>query len=137
MFGPCVRTITKLFRSTNLKVTFHTNNTMKHHVKMKTRTIDVYNLSRVYQMECKDCSLKYIGQTGRTFRIRYNEHIKEIRKNGQCSKFARHIFDTAHNYNMEETMKILYVGRKWHMLDTSENYYIHVITNKRNNEGHL
>lgn len=121
-FGPCVRTITKLFHNTNLKVSFKTINTIKHHIKIKDRT-DVYNLSGVYQMECKDCPLNYIGQMGHIFRTRYNEHIKEIWKNGQCSKFAQHILDMVHNYdNMEKTMKILHMERKEQMLNTLENF---------------
>jgi hypothetical protein len=100
-------------------VAFKTNNTIKHHIKIRDSTIDVYNLSGVYQMECKGCPPK------QTFRTRHNEHIKEIRKNGQFSKFGQHIFDTAHKYdNMEQTMKIIHVERKGQMLNTSENYYI-------------
>jgi hypothetical protein len=31
-------------------------------------------------MKCLDCSLKYIGQTGRAFNNRYKEHIKKLGK---------------------------------------------------------
>jgi hypothetical protein len=64
--------------NTNIKVAYETNNTIKHHVKIKDRTTDIYSLSRVYQMKCKDCPLRYVGQTGHTFRTRYNEHNREI-----------------------------------------------------------
>jgi hypothetical protein len=37
---------------------------------------------------------------GRTFRTRYNEHTREIRTSGQSSKFAQHILNTAHNYDI-------------------------------------
>jgi hypothetical protein len=97
-------------------VAFKTNNTIKHHVKVKDRTTDVHNLSGVYQM-------------GRTFRARYNKHIREIQTNGKSSKFAQHILNTTHNYDTKEkTMKILHVERKGQMLDTLENYYIYTIT---------
>jgi hypothetical protein len=76
---------------------FQTNNTIKHHVRMKERTTDVYNLSGVYQMLCKECLLKYLGQMGRMFRIRYYEGIRDIETNGRSSKFAQHILDTTHN----------------------------------------
>jgi hypothetical protein len=65
--GPSVRTITKLFRNTNMKVAFRTNNTIKQHIKAKEKITDKYDLCGVYQMSCKDCNLKYISQTGRTF----------------------------------------------------------------------
>jgi hypothetical protein len=31
-------------------------------------------------MACKNCPMKYVGQTGWTFRARYKEHIREIRQ---------------------------------------------------------
>jgi hypothetical protein len=70
-------------------------------------------LSGVYQMKCKDCPLRYVGQMGHTFRTRCNEHIREIQTNGQSSKFAQHILDMVHSYNtLDQTMKILQVERK-------------------------
>jgi hypothetical protein len=82
-------------------------------VKIKDRTTNIHNLSGVYQMKYKDFPLRFVGQTGRTLRTRYNEHTREFRINGQSSKFAQHILDTANNYDtMDQTMKILYVERK-------------------------
>ncbi|PNF24189.1 hypothetical protein B7P43_G16874, partial [Cryptotermes secundus] len=40
---------------------------------------DKYNLSGVYQLQCADCPLKYIGQTGHIFKIRFREHIRDIK----------------------------------------------------------
>jgi hypothetical protein len=82
-FGPDTRMITKAFRNTNMKIVYRTNNTIKKHLRIKSRTTDKYNLCGVYQMNCRDCELKYIGQTGRAFRTRYKEHIREIKTNGQ------------------------------------------------------
>jgi hypothetical protein len=74
---------------------------------------------------CKDCELKYIGQTERTFRTRYKEHIREIKTNGQKSKFAQHILDTTHNYDtIEQTMEILHLEKKGKMLSALESYHI-------------
>jgi hypothetical protein len=125
-FGPSVRIISMLFRNTNMKVTFRTSNTIKHHVKIKQL------VSGLYQMACKDCPLKYIGQMGRTFRTRYKEHIRTIKRNGQSSKFTQHVLDMTHNHNtMERTMKILHVERKWKMLNSLENYHIYKLTKQR------
>jgi hypothetical protein len=64
-------------------------------------------------MTCKDCPLKYLGQIDRTFRTRYNEHIRELQTNGKTSKYAQHILNTIHNNDtMENTMKVLQVERK-------------------------
>jgi hypothetical protein len=92
----------------------------------------IYSLSGVYQMACKDCPLKYIGQTGWTFRTRYNEHIREIKTNGQRSKFAQHILDTTHNHDtIEQTMEILHIERKGKMLNALEIYHIYRLTKQR------
>jgi hypothetical protein len=42
----------------------------------------------VYQLQCADCPRRYVGQTGRTFKTRFKEHIRDIKNNGQNSKFA-------------------------------------------------
>jgi hypothetical protein len=94
-----------VFRNTDLKLAFETNNTIKLHVRRKGRASDVYNL-------CKVCPLKCVGQTGRRFRIRYNEHIRDIQTIDKSSKFAQDIIGTMHNYDtMGKTMKILDVEK--------------------------
>jgi hypothetical protein len=93
------------------------------------RTTDVCSLSGVYQMKCKDCPLRYVGQTGCTFRIRHYKHNREILTNGQSSKCSPHILDMAHNYDtLDQTMKILHVERKGQMLNTLENYCTYMAT---------
>jgi hypothetical protein len=58
----------------------------------------MYSKSGVYQLECGECPVKYIGQTGCTFKARFKEHIQDIRTNRHNSKFAQHILDTGHAY---------------------------------------
>jgi hypothetical protein len=56
---------------------------------------------------------KYIGQTGRTFKTRYKEHIEAIRNNRPDTGYCRHILDTGHAYgNIESTMTIIRKARK-------------------------
>jgi hypothetical protein len=77
-------------------------------LRIKQRTADKYNLCGIYQINCGDCELKYVGQTRRTFRTRYKENIREIKTNGQKSKYAQHILDTTHKYDkIEQIMEIL------------------------------
>jgi hypothetical protein len=49
---------------------------LRHH----TKTDKCYN-SGIYQIKFLDSPLKYIGQTGRMYKIRYKEHIQAIRNN--------------------------------------------------------
>jgi hypothetical protein len=83
--GPETRTITNLFRHTNLKIAYKTTNTIKHHLKLRNETQDIYCQSGVYQLQCGEFPLKYIGQTGRTFELRYKENINATRTNKQNS----------------------------------------------------
>jgi hypothetical protein len=57
--------------------------------------------------------MKYVGQTGRTFKIRFKEQIRNIKNNGQNSKFAQHVVDTTHEYGtINQTMEILHIAKK-------------------------
>jgi hypothetical protein len=101
---------------------------IKHLLRINENRNDKYNLSGVYQLQCADCPLKYIGQTGRTFKTRFKEHVRNI-KNGQNSKFAQHIVDTTHEYQtIDQTMKILHVEKEGRALDTYERFHICEIT---------
>jgi hypothetical protein len=61
--------ITKLFKDMQIRIAFRTQNTIQNIIKQHPRT-GKYNRSGIYQMKCPDCTLKYIGQTGRTFHTR-------------------------------------------------------------------
>jgi hypothetical protein len=72
-----------------------------------------YSQSGIYQLQCSECPKRYIGQTGRTFEIRYKEHIRDIRNNEPNWKYAQHILDTTHEYGqIQKIMKPLYIGKK-------------------------
>jgi hypothetical protein len=102
--GKEVRTITKLFRDTQIKIAFRTKNTVPNLLKPYPH-IDKYSRSGIYQMKCLDCPLKYIGQTGTSFNIRYKEHIQAIRNNNNNSGYSNHILNTGHTYwTINDTM---------------------------------
>jgi hypothetical protein len=94
----------------------------------------MYNQSGIYQLKCNDCPLKYIGQTGRTFKTRYNEHVHAIKTNKQNSKYAEHTLDTGHTYSAtNETLEMLHTEKKGQLLNTLEGYHIHgILVNIRN-----
>jgi hypothetical protein len=72
-FGPETRIITNLFRNTNIKIAYKTTDRIGHLLKPKNPPADIYNMSGIYQLQCSECPLKYIGQTGHTFKARYRE----------------------------------------------------------------
>jgi hypothetical protein len=121
-----VRMITKLFRNTELKIAYKTTNTLRNHLKTQKKTSNKYELSGVYRLKCGECPHIYTGQTGRPFKTWYNEHIREIKNNGENSKFALHIQNTGHKCaNIEETLDVLHVQRKGSMMNTLESYHIY------------
>jgi hypothetical protein len=50
------------------------------------------------RLKCKMFPLRYIGQTGRTFHIRYKEHIRATRRNEDTPEYAKHVLNNKHSY---------------------------------------
>jgi hypothetical protein len=126
--GKEVRKINKLFRDTQMKISFRTTNTIQNILRHQL-LIDKYNRSGTYQMKCLDCPLKYIGQTGWIFNIRYREHIHAIRNNNNNSRYSNHILNTGHTYGtINDTMDIIRKGKNGKHLNTLDKHYIHKIS---------
>jgi hypothetical protein len=69
--------------------------------------------------------MKYIAQKGRSFKTRFQEHLRDFKYNNQKSKFAQHLLDKQHSMDrMENTMDIIHITSKAKMMDTIEKYYI-------------
>jgi hypothetical protein len=61
--GKETRIITKLFRHTNVRITYTTNNNLRKllNPRQEDRHTDIYNRSGVYQLTCNVCQKRYIG----------------------------------------------------------------------------
>ena len=46
----------------------------------KDRPSEEKQTNVVYQINCADCSWKYIGETGRSLQTRKKEHIRDVKK---------------------------------------------------------
>jgi hypothetical protein len=104
-----------------------TSNILKHHAQTGK-----YNSSGIYQMKCLDCPLKYVGQTGRTFSARCQEHIHAIRGMNGNSGCSNRILSMGHTYGtITDTMDVIRTGRKGRHLNILEMYHIYKIS--RNN----
>jgi hypothetical protein len=86
MFGEKYKLL-KAFKNMRIKIALHTQNTIQNILKPQIQT-DKYNRSDIYQIKCLEFSLNYIGQTGRTFSIRYKEHIYAIRNDNSNSGYS-------------------------------------------------
>jgi hypothetical protein len=96
--GKETRTITKLFKNTNLHIAYKTKNTLQKHLQLKNKDPDKYNHSSIYEIKCNTCHLKYIGQTGRNFRTWYKEHIHAIHTNNIQTR-STYFRDRTHIYS--------------------------------------
>jgi hypothetical protein len=124
--GDETRTISKLFKHTNLRISFQTTNTINHHLKLKKPATDKYNNSGIYQLKCYSYPLKYVGQTGRLFKTRFKEDIQAIRNNEINSTYAQHILNTGHTYGqLDNTMNILQIANKGKDMNTVEPFHIY------------
>jgi hypothetical protein len=73
-----------------------------------------------------ECGGAYTGQTGRKFRIRYKEHIRDIRNNRNKTGCSNHILNTRHTYgNLEDTMPVVNIQNKGPYLNTLERFHIY------------
>jgi len=69
------------------------------------------------------CQKKYIGQKGRPFHIRFQEHYRDFKYANNKSKFAQHIIEEGHSFGpMNEIMDSLHVTSKGRMLDALEKF---------------
>jgi hypothetical protein len=104
---------TNTFQNTNLKIAYKTANRLHHHLKSKGTPRDIYSHNAIYQLQCGECALKYVGQTGRPFRVRYREHRKAVRANKyDDTKCAQHILETRYIYNTTDAPPSVALVRK-------------------------
>jgi hypothetical protein len=119
--------ITNVFKHTNLKIGFRTSNTIENLLRQRNPISDKFSSYGVYKLTCPDCHKAYVGQTGRRFYTRYNEHRSAFYHNTRISNFARHLHDKAHSFGCTDNiMQELYHQKKGAHLNTIERYHIHV-----------
>jgi hypothetical protein len=115
-----------MFRHTDLKIAFHTNNTLESLLEHRNPPTDKFALSGVYKLTCPDCNKAYMGQPGRHFSIPYKEHRSAFHNNSHTSKFAQHLHEEAHSFgSISNIMHMLHHQRKGAHLNTIERFYIH------------
>ena len=56
----------------------------------------------VYFIPCAECSTTYIGETGRTLKVRMAEHRRAVENKDYKKGIAMHFQNTAHTINWQE-----------------------------------
>jgi hypothetical protein len=68
--------------------------------------------------------MKYTTQTGRSFKIRFQEHLRDFKYVSEKSRFAQHLIDNGHATDpMQDIKDVIHVTRKGKM-DTLEKFHI-------------
>jgi hypothetical protein len=126
--GPETSFITKIFRHTSVNVVYTTRNTIQQHLSAHppSHSHNKYDRSGVYQLTCPDCSMKYIGQTGRPFSVRFKEHYREYTHDNPKSKFSEHLLQAHHSIGpMHSIIEPLYYITKGPLMNTIERFHIY------------
>jgi len=118
--------ITKLFKHTNIRIAYRTNNYIWKHLYQNTPEPDKYRQSGVYKLTCPDCGKAYIRQTGREFHTRYNEHKRAFHYNPQQSTYAQHLTENRHSFGtINNIMEFIHLQKKGKHLNTIEKFHIY------------
>ena len=111
--GKETRYIIKVFKGTNVAVAFTRNNTIGKNLKKEFNTQCKYGKSVVYQLTCPDCKMTYMGQTGRPFKARFQEHVRDFKHKNGKSAFVQHLLDNGHLIGkMEDIMKVFHIKKQ-------------------------
>ena len=118
--------ITNLFKKTDLKISWRTTNTIQRLLMPKPHPPEKYSRSGAYKLTCPDCNKAYVGQTGRSFAVRFREHEYAFKTNSHSSNYAKHILEQSHSFGpIQDTMQILQYHNKGHHLNTIERFHIY------------
>jgi len=127
--SPRIRKITNLFKHTNVRIDFKSNNSisqlMKPHSKNNTPT---YSKSGIYKLTCSTYKLAYVGETSRNLKLRFQEHMRYIRNNNPQSAYVQHILQNQHEYGtLDNIMTLLKPLKNNTMLIPYEQLFIQSI----------
>jgi hypothetical protein len=126
--------IARLFKDSAINISYTTRNTKRRLLTREPyQPRKQFDDSGIYKLACPDCQMKYVGQTDRSFQIRYNEHLRDYKYNTNKSKFAQNLTERKHSFGpIEDVMSVLYKTEKGKMMNTMENYYIYKETINNN-----
>ena len=115
-----------IFKNVNYKLVYSANNKLQQllgNPKDKTPPLE---RSGIYEISCKDCNQKYVGQTRRSILTRFKEHLAQIRY-GRPDKscVAEHIVDKEHCIDLNN-LKLIKQVSNYRQLDAYESIRIEI-----------
>ena len=115
--------IRKHLRFKDINVSFRTFDTLRIHMKNNKSQTEKKNKSGVYELKCGPFDKIYIGQTGRSFKERIDEHTHSYRLKNKKSNFANHFLDNPNHIYTDE-FNILHTADKGLQLNALESLEI-------------
>ena len=106
--SPQIRKVTNIFINTNVRIVFRIRNTVAKIIRPpRTKTLRPNNIWGINQIKCNTCGRSYVGQTGRSLNVRFQEHIRHIWKNNHQSAYVQHILQNEHEYGQMNSIMTL------------------------------
>ena len=88
----------------------------------------------IYRIPCKDCTMAYIGQLGRSLACRIKEHKRAVQNGDQnSSALAEHAWQQQHHVDWAAA-EVLESTRNWYPRCMIESWHIHREANSMNRE---
>jgi hypothetical protein len=86
-----------LFPKKDFRITYYSNYNLRVVLSKTKDVIDKHDRSGIYKLQRNDCKIGYVGQTGRSIKVKTEEHKRHIR-NGDFDKyqFAKHLWESDH-----------------------------------------
>ena len=117
--------IANFLRRSGMRVAFSTSNNLYRLLKEQNhKPVPLKEKTGVYRVNCGSCKKFYIGQTGRSFGVRFKEHLPK--KSNSTSNFARHLMEEDHEYGgFDADCKPLHICNNGPHLNTLEEFEIY------------
>ena len=127
----------------NINVMFRTKNNIYKNLRIK-KQIKIENKTGIYKIKCNNCEKIYIGQTSRSFMVRFKEHLPPQNLSNLSnikSYYATHIIDNGHKFiNFNTNLEPINFCNKSKYMTAIEEFEIHFKLNPQillNNQLHF
>ena len=95
----------------NIKATSLPSKTIRELVHSRPQR-NIFSDANVYCISCKNCKLKYIGETSWNLHIHLKEHKRDIRISNLNNALFQHISQSNHNFDFNSAKMLMYIHNK-------------------------
>lgn len=122
---PITNKIADTLRNHKYDIVYNSNNNLGKILGNSKDKTSQQEKEGIYEITCKKCKMKYIGQTRRNIGIRFKEHLSHIKnKHPEKSAIALHALSNNHGNIEDYEMKLLKHVQKQNQLDCWESLYM-------------